>query len=100
MTFFKLNYFSPKYSIFSHAVNIYLFADLVLDTYNQFAKVSILVTININLASNTRRVIARNMTICRIIGKLFSWSHSAALFKVSNTKKQNRQTGIAATACT
>ena len=54
MTFFKLNYFFPKYSIFSHAVNVYLFADSVLDTNNQFAKVSILVTININLDSHER----------------------------------------------
>ena len=99
MTFFKLNYFFPKYSIFSHAVNVYLFADSVLDTNNQFAKVSILVTININLDSHERRVIARNMTICRIIGQICLRSHSAVLFKVNNTK-HNGQTGIAVTACT
>ena len=63
VTFFKLDYFFPKYSIFLHAVNIYLLADLVLDTNNQFAKVSILVTININLDSHERRVVARNVTI-------------------------------------
>ena len=88
MTFFKLNYFFPKYSIFSHAVNGYLFADLVLDTNNQFAKVSVLVTTNINLDSHARRVISRNMTICRIIGQLFLRSHSAVLFKVNNAKKE------------
>ena len=88
MTFFKLNYFFPKYSIFSHAVSVYLFADSVLDTNNQFAEVSILVTININLDRHERRVVARNVTMWRIIGQMFLRSHSAVLFKVNNT--QNR----------
>ena len=65
-----------------------MFADSVLDTNNQFAEVSILVTININLDSHERRVVARNMTMWRIIGQMFLRSHSAVLFKVNNT--QNR----------
>ena len=88
MTFFKLDYFFPKYNIFLHAVNVYLFADSVLDTNNQFAKVSILVTININLDSHARRVIERNMTIYRIVGQISLRSHSALLFKFDNTKSR------------
>ena len=78
MTIFKQDYFFPKY----------LLADSVLDTNNQFAKVSILVTININLDSHERRVVARNVTICRIIGQMVLRSHSAVLFKVNNTKTE------------
>ena len=70
MTFFKLDYFFPNNSIFLHAVNVYLLTDSVLNTKNQFAKVSILVTIHINLDGHERRVVARNMTICRIIGQM------------------------------
>ena len=52
----------------------------------QFAKVSILATININLGSH--RAIARNMTLCCIIGQIFLRSHSAVLFKIGNTKSR------------
>ena len=63
-----------KHIVFLSGINIYLFVDLFLNTWNKIAKLFVLFTIFINLGSHASIkyiVIPREKTLCFIIGQIF-----------------------------